>query len=132
MEAEANKDDWGWKSRKAREIDISAAYVTHLARGRCRVGAEVLPKLMAYWNIKSLGQLEQLATEYKSKSRTESHEPYPLRGELCALSAFKSAPDAVQKYIRSIRLSSGDYARIEDWIDELRSAERRYARGEIK
>jgi transcriptional regulator with XRE-family HTH domain len=60
----------------------------------------------------------------------EKADPYPLRRELASLSEFRAAPKVVQEEILNIRNRRGDYARIDDWLAELRAAVRRHERGE--
>lgn len=59
-------------------------------------------------------------------------DPYPLRRELRLLSEFRGAPSEVRAFVLSIKNRTGDYARIDDWLAELRAAQRRYERGELE
>lgn len=78
---------------------------------------------------RALGCSEQWILHGKSEALLPGADQYPNRAELRKLRAFQEAPAPVREYLLAIRNDGGDLT-IDEWLAELRAAERAHARGQ--
>jgi transcriptional regulator with XRE-family HTH domain len=61
----------------------------------------------------------------------ELDDPYPNRRELRLLREWEKAAEPVKSYLLDKRHYAGDLDSVDEWLIELRRAEKRHARGEL-
>lgn len=119
----------------AKAVGVSGPYISQLRAGQRGVGLGAMQGFADHWGI-TLAQLEERAAAWAKanpsalpETRIELDDRYPNRARAVKAAELLGVPRAAIDDVLSIKMKSDVDLSPSDWLDEIRSSERRLARG---